>query len=270
MNSKIRISTTARVVGTVFALSLGLLASGCSPEANTGGTGSGGTTVPGTGGTTVPGTGGTTVAGTGGTTVPGTGGTTVPGTGGTTVPGTGGRGGATVTGTGGVTVGGTGGVTVGGTGGVSVVGLPLCASPAPADKSACNADPSCTKNCGVNLGAGQARALKACACSGAAPAGLWACPSALGACVYPAGASLTCFRLPAPLPACPADAAQPTGLVRSGVTTCPAPAAGACGMVCGSATAMSYQDSTTAKIGYCACVAGLWQCASVNEWPIVP
>ena len=114
------------------------------------------------------------------------------GTGGAT--GTGGA----VTGTGGK---GTGGTT--GTGGGMDAGptLPMCASPAPGDGTACNSDPSCTKNCGLNTSTlVTGRAMKACTCSGAA--GTWSWPAST-------------FRPRFPLARARAATAAPTPAARS-------------------------------------------------------
>ena len=188
--------------------------------------------------------------------------------------GTGGNSGSGgATGTGGVAA--TGGKSgSGGAGGADAgAALPVC-SPAPADKSACDSNPSCTKNCGVNISAIDGkRAMKACTCSGAAPTGMWSCPSTNGACIYPTDIDLTCFRLPTGgPPACPTDTSDGGAdgggaLIKSGTTPCTPPNSEVCGDVCGSATVNSYQDSSGPKMGYCACVAGTYQCASVNEWP---
>ena len=156
--------------------------------------------------------------------------------------------------------------------------LPMCGSPAPGDKTPCNSDPACTKPCGVNISAlTQMRAMKPCTCSGStANNGMWACPSTAGACSYPTDVDLTCLRVP-PVPQlmnCPtitadggADAGS--GLIRPGVTPCEVPQSETCGNVCGSAssTVFSYQDGSGPKVGYCACISGTYQCASVNEWP---
>ena len=180
---------------------------------------------------------------------------------------------------------GSGGAT--GTGGASAdagAALPVCTNPAsPADKSMCDSNPSCTKNCGVNISAIDGkRAMKACTCSGAAPSGMWSCPSTNGACVYPTDIDLTCFKLPTGgPPLCPSGGADGgagdggadagSSLIKSGNTPCTPPNSEVCGNVCGSGTVNSYQDSSGApKMGYCACVAGTYQCASVNEWPMVP
>jgi len=41
-----------------------------------------------------------------------------------------------------------------------------------------------------------------------------------------------------------------------------------CGNICGSASANTYLDgSNNPKMGYCVCINGVYQCASVNEWP---
>jgi len=220
------------------AIALGLVANGCSSTSNNN-TGTGGAT--GTGGRT--GTGGAT--GTGGRT--GTGGTTA-GQGGS---GQGGRADA---------------------GSDAPPALPMC-SPAPDDGTACNSNPTCTKNCGANTSAlSTMRAQKACTCSGAA--GTWSCPSTNGACVYPTDVDLTCMVLPATVPACPRDIPDGgvdagSGLLRPNVSNCEVPNSEVCGNLCGSATAgtFSYQDSSGAgKVGYCVCILGKYQCASVAEW----
>ena len=238
-----RNSLVAAGFGAMVAL--GLIGYGCTSS----------DTVSGTGGSTgAHGTGGSTGAGTGGsTTTVGTGGSTGAGTGGST----------TTVGTGGSTGGGTGGSTGGGVGG-SAGGLPTCVSPPPKDKAAClSTDVSpCTKACGINA-AGQSRAQKPCACiaSTMTPPTAWDCTNS-GPCVYPTTFINTCFRLtPAP-PACP------TPVITTGVTTCTNTAGATCGPLCGAATGTSYQDSSMGqKIGYCACINGIWQCASVPEWP---
>jgi hypothetical protein len=161
-------------------------------------------------------------------------------------------------------------------------GLPMCVSAA-ADAGPCNSDPPCAENCGVNISAlTTSHRQKTCTCSGStASGGRWSCPSEAGACTYPTDVDLTCFQVPSPLLACPmdtpdggpADAGSGDGgssLIRTNSTACTLPNSEVCGGVCGSAspTVFSYQDSTgTAKSGYCVCVAGIWQCASVNDWP---
>ncbi len=240
------------VAGFSAVLALGLLEYGCTS----------GDTVSGTGGHTGSGTGGTTVAGQGGsTTTTGTGGsTTTTGTGGsTTTTGTGGS--TTTTGTGGSTTTGVGG---------SSGGLVTCPSPPPGDKTLC--DPAtvtspCTKNCGLNaMGIQQPRAQKPCAClASVAPLptpNAWDCSNS-GPCVYPATFVKTCFALTPVPPACPAATI-------SGTTTCTNTAGATCGPLCGSATVPSYATSATAtpKAGYCACINGIYQCASTAEWPM--
>jgi hypothetical protein len=139
--------------------------------------------------------------------------------------------------------------------------------PAPKDKAACTATDisPCTKNCGINA-AGQARAQKPCACiaSTVTPPMAWDCTNA-GQCAYPPTFDKTCFALTPTPPACP------TTLITTGVTTCTNTAGATCGPLCGSAstTVNSYQDSSmSAKQGYCACINGIWQCASAKEWPM--
>jgi hypothetical protein len=161
-------------------------------------------------------------------------------------------------------------------------GLPMC-SPAPADMSPCNSNPSCIEGCGVDISAlSTSRPQRTCTCSGStASGGRWSCPGSGGACVYPTDVDLSCLQLPTPLPACPletpdggsADSGAADGgasLVRTGTSACALPSSEVCGGVCGSATptVFSFKDSTgMAKAGYCACIAGIWQCASVSEWP---
>jgi hypothetical protein len=275
-------------LGFGAVLALGLAGYGCGSGESTPGTGTGGkggaTVTTGQGGSTGTGSGGSTGAGSGGSI--GSGGSVGAG-GSTSTGGSTGAGGATATGgstgTGGATATGgstgTGGAT--GTGG-STGGVLLCASPAPSDGDACvGASPSCSKNCGVNLALAVppiGRATKLCTCSSAVAgtAGTWSCPSNLGACMYPAGADLTCYKLPATPPMCPGAVTSatvpavpaPAGLIVPGTTTCTGTCA-PCGSA--SATVYSYQDSKmTAKKGYCVCVGGVYQCASVNEWPVVP
>jgi hypothetical protein len=144
---------------------------------------------------------------------------------------------------------------------------PMMCSPAPAEGAACNNNPPCNKNCGLNIMAlSTVRAQKTCTC-----AGTWSC----GACVYPSDLAAACFHIPASPPACPRDSTDGGadaggGLIKPGVTACTPPNSEVCGNLCGSAVANmpSYQDSTGAgKVGYCVCIAGAWQCASVAEWP---
>jgi hypothetical protein len=244
-----RNSLVAAGFGAMVAL--GLIGYGCTSSDTVGGTGgSTGSGGHGTGGTTGGGVGGTTGAGVGGTTGGGTGGTTGGGTGGTTG-------------------GGVGGTTGGGVGGTTGT-LPMCV-PAPSDKSTCDAATAispCTKNCGINAaGITQPRAQKPCACiaSTVMPPTAWDCTNS-GPCVYPTTFDSTCFKLtPTAPPACP------TTLITAGVTTCTNTTGATCGPLCGAATGNSYQTGTTTftpKVGYCACINGIWQCASVNEWPM--
>jgi hypothetical protein len=164
----------------------------------------------------------------------------------------------------------------GGEGGV------LACNPAPADMSPCNSNPSCTETCGLNISAlTTSRPQRTCTCSGStASGGRWSCPGSAGACVYPTDVDLTCLQLPAPLPACPVgtpdggsgDSGSADGgsnLIRTNSSACTLPNSEVCGGVCGSATptVFSYQDTTGAKVGYCVCIAGIWQCATVSEWP---
>ena len=243
--------TSLVVAGFSAVLALGLIGYGCTSGDN----------VSGTGGST--GSGGTT-SGQGGSTTTSSGGAT-----GSSGGATGSSGGAT--GSSGGATGSQGGAT-GSQGGAtgaagSAGGLPLCPSPAPGDKTACDLTLSttvtpCTKNCGVKASGAQ----KPCACiTSTVVAGSptsWDC-SNQGACVYPTGFDGTCYKLT------PAPAACPTPLPVSGTTACTNTAGATCGPLCGSATVGSYTTgtSTTAKIGYCACINSLWQCASVAEWP---
>jgi hypothetical protein len=245
-------------------VALGLIGYGCTSGDNVSGTG--GSTGSG-GQTTGGGQGGqTTGGGQGGqTTGGGQGGmTTGGGQGGATG---GGQGGATGGGQGGATGGGQGGATGGGQGGSSG-GLLVCPSPPPGDKATC--DPAtavspCTKNCGVKAETTQPRAQKPCTCNTVGGVSTWDCTNA-GACTYPPTFVKTCFALtPAP-PACPA-------MTISNVSTCVNTTGATCGPLCGSSTVPSYSTGTAAmpstpKAGYCACVNGIWQCASVAEWPM--
>jgi hypothetical protein len=216
------------------AMAVGLAAGGCSSTSNGSGTGG----AIGTGG----GTADSGATGTGGRI----------GTGGTTA-GTGGRADA---------------------GSDAPAALPMCPAPAPGDGTSCNSNPSCTKNCGVDISMlSLTRPQKACTCSGAN--GTWSCPSTNGACKYPTDVDLTCLTLPATLPACPRDLPDGggvdagSGLIRPGVSNCEVPGSEVCGNPCGSANANapSYQDGNgMGKVGYCVCIGGKYQCASVNEW----
>jgi hypothetical protein len=82
----------------------------------------------------------------------------------------------------------------------------------------------------------------------------------------PALAAMTCFKL-TPVPAaCPLDA-TPAPTIQANVTTCTNGAGTTCDGICGSASAASYKDSSgAAKMGYCVCIAGKFQCASAAEW----
>ena len=166
-------------------------------------------------------------------------------------------------------------------------GLPVC-HPAPNDMSACNSDPPCTETCGLNISAlSTSPVQKTCTCSGAtASGGRWSCPSTAGACVYPTDVDLSCLRLPTPVPLCTTDTVDGgsaeggsveggtsdggSSLIRTNSSPCMLPNSEVCGGVCGSATStvISYQDTAgMGKAGYCVCIAGTWQCASVNDWP---
>jgi hypothetical protein len=234
--------TRNTLVASAFgaAIALGSVASGCSSTSNSNG-GSGG--VTGAGGKV--GTGGNAGGGVGGITANGG---TMGSLGGS---GQGGRADA---------------------GSDGPAALPMC-SPAPDDGTACTGNPTCTKNCGINISSlSLNRAQKACTCSGAN--GTWSCPSTNGACVYPTDFDPTCLRLPATVPACPRDlpdggADAGSGLIRPNLSICEVPGSEVCGNVCGSANVNtpSYQDGQGgAKVGYCVCILGKYQCASVAEW----
>jgi hypothetical protein len=190
-----------------------------------------------------------------------------------TTTGTGGStGGGGTTGTGGSSTGtgghGTGGLS-GGQGGSGVGGmivLPACTTPAPEDGAPCNSNPTCTKDCGVDITVlTPSKSKKTCTCSGAN--GTWSCPNANKACVYPTDALLDCLVIPTGITACPADTTDGgSGLIRTGVSTCPVPNSEVCGNICGSTTANTYRDSAgAAHAGYCVCT-GKWQCATVADW----
>lgn len=196
-----------------------------------------------------------------------------------------GTGGATgsggVTGAGGKTASGgatgAGGVTGAGGSGADAATLPACTNPtSPGDGTTCDSNPSCLKKCGLDISTlTTGKAQKACTCSGSmASGGTWSCPSTNGACVYPSDLNLDCFRLPTPVLACPsqagdggADAGSP--LIKPGTTACISPSSEVCGNPCGSATANTYLDSSNnPKMGYCVCINGFYQCASVAEYPV--
>ena len=196
---------------------------------------------------TTSGTGGAASSGTGGTASSGTGGAASSGTGGSASTGTGGAGGSASTGTGGA----------GGSAGSTAM-YAACPSGVVKDKGACvsGTDAMCSNTCGPSK-----TGYKNCTCN----TDVWGCD----ACTFPMGADYSCYKLPATVPACPADATDPAGtnLVQNG-SAC---TAAAC-MPCGSGTLSAYRDSSnTAKVGYCVCVAGAssskWSCASTKEWP---
>jgi hypothetical protein len=136
------------------------------------------------------------------------------------------------------------------------------------DQSACTNDPSCVQTCGLNISAlTTSKPMRTCTCS----ASKWSCPGTAGSCVYPTDIDATCFQLPSPVPACPKDPADGgTMLIKNGASPCEDPSSEVCGNLCGSAAAgtPSYQDAMGAsQVGYCVCISGTWQCASVNDWP---
>jgi hypothetical protein len=105
----------------------------------------------------------------------------------------------------------------------------------------------CPKTCGV-----ESKGSKTCTCTG----GVYVCDAAVGACKYPAGTDLACYKLPATVAAC----GTPSPVSNSACT------AGDC-MACS-----GYLDSgMVAKTGFCVCVgvvgAKKWRCASDKEWP---
>ena len=123
------------------------------------------------------------------------------------------------------------------------------------NKAACSTatDLSCANACGPNKSG-----FKNCNCY----SDVWSCPK----CEYLPVGDYACYKLPAPLTACPLDP-DPSGLPQVG-TTCTVPAC----TPCGSSTLISYRDSGgSSKVGYCVCVPGAdgskWSCASVTEWP---
>ena len=236
--------------GLAAAIAVALIGHGCSSSKGGGSDGgSGGSAAGGRGGS-----GGDAGAGTGGTAGGGHGGATDGGSGGSAAGGRGGAGGA-----------GQGGATDAGAD--ASPGLAMC-DPAAADP--CKGSPSCTTPCGLDISAlSTSKPLRTCTCGGAGPVDArYSCPST-GSCVYPTDIDKTCFQLPSPLPACPKDPADGgTALIRSHASPCEVPTSEVCGNVCGSVSAQSYRDSTgTAQVGYCVCIAGIWECAGVNEWP---
>jgi hypothetical protein len=236
------------VSGFSAAIALGLVGFGCSSSNGGGGTGTGGAT--------------------------GTGGHANTDGGVNDAPvGTGGH----VNGAGGNGAGGNG---AGGAGQDAGSDAPPSCGAATDNGTTCNASPACTKSCGLNVSSlTTGNAQETCTCSGATDAGgHWACPSAAGGCIYPAGLDYTCFSL-TPTPAlCPrpgADGGADAGgsPIRSGVTTCSPPNSETCGNICGSPTAgvISYLDSTgVGKVGYCVCIVDRYQCAVAAEWPVAP
>jgi len=237
-NTFVASASITSAFATVIAL--GLLSTGCSSTSNGGTGGAGGST--GLGGAAGGGAGGKT--GTGGTTG-GTGGKT-GGTGGAAGAGAGGAAGAKMD--------------------AGSDALMTCGNSAPNEGATCNNNPACAKSCGVNISVLTSEPVtKNCMCSST-----WTC----GTCNYPTDVNLDCLRLPSPVPACPhitvdgGDAGS--GLIKTNSTPCEVPNSEVCGNVCGSATAgtFSYQDGAGAsQVGYCACILGVYQCASVADWP---
>jgi hypothetical protein len=89
---------------------------------------------------------------------------------------------------------------------------------------------------------------KTCTCT----AGVFVCENVAPTCHYASTVNVTCYHLPATVPAC-----GTTPPVSNSACT-----ADAC-MPCS-----GYTDSGgTLKDGYCVCVAMKWKCASKNEWP---
>lgn len=174
-----------------------------------------------------------------------------------------GSGGATATGSGGSTGTGSGGTGSGGTVGAGGASVPLalvCASTV-RNKGMCMTDTDlpCANSCGPSK-----TGFKNCTCF----SGTWDCPK----CEYIPG-NYSCYKLPVPLAACPADPTDPTmlNLIASGGTCTTTPCT-----PCGSPSIVTYRDSTNMpKAGYCVCVPGAvpgvdpskWSCASVSEWP---
>jgi hypothetical protein len=266
-------------VNFAVASALACFAPGCGGDDT--GTGAGGSAGSAGGATGTGGAGGSTGTGgsaTGGST--GTGGG-APGTGGGTDAGR-----DSSTGTGG------GGATDGSATDAAEAAALLACSPVPADLSTCNGSAPCTVSCGVNISALTTTAPhRTCTCGGTGGGGdgggardgsggggmRWSCPTGAGSCIYPtAEVDLNCLVVPSPLPACPHDPVDAgtvpdsgTGLIRTGVSSCMVPSSETCGSICGSAspTVFTYQTSGgTPMSGYCVCIGGIYQCATVNEW----
>ena len=173
----------------------------------------------------------------------------------------------------------------GGDGGTGEAGIATC-SPGAIDAGVCSGSASCAERCGVDVSMlTTTPTRRTCTCGASAgdagdAGSRWSCPTEAGACVYPTDVDLSCMQLPTPLPACSVDLGGQLsdggtsdgggGTIHNGVSVCTLPNSETCGNVCGSAssTVVSYLDSADAgKSGYCVCVVGTWQCASVNDWP---
>jgi hypothetical protein len=77
-----------------------------------------------------------------------------------------------------------------------------------------------------------------------------------GLCTFSSVVDYACYALTS---VAPCAAAPPTSGVSCSIEDCKA---------CGSNTGTGYNDGTkTAKIGYCVCSDGKWNCASVGAWP---
>jgi hypothetical protein len=165
-------------------------------------------------------------------------------------------------------------------------GIAAC-NPVPVDNTACTATAPCSVSCGVNLSALTTTVPhRTCTCGGGGDGGgvrdggdaggrRWSCPSGAGSCAYPTDVDLTCLMVPASLDPCPRDPTADGGadgggaLIRTGLTACTVPSSETCGSICGSAmpNVFSYQTSAgTPTVGYCVCIGGIYQCATVNEW----
>jgi hypothetical protein len=138
--------------------------------------------------------------------------------------------------------GGVSGATTGGSGGSGTA--PATCVNGEASKGACTTAGSvCGKSCGPDKSLG---AYKTETCTSGA--------FVEGVCTYPTTGTYACYKLPATLAACTADAMGPLSGSACTVADC---------MPCGPA----YQSSTGAKSGACVCTDMKWACASSKEWP---
>lgn len=114
----------------------------------------------------------------------------------------------------------------------------------------CTADQGCSGDCGPYDGVNQTgiRGLK---CVGGTFTEV--------PCTFEPWGDYACFKLPSPVPACPAGTIQGT---KCDVPNC---------SPCGSATGEGYlTESGKSRTGFCVCAVSEWECGTINEYPCYP